>query len=240
MNRRSTWTPIPLLAAVSLVAVPPPLGANCSELHRNRVPNPVGTEVRFVTESAGAPVEGEAIAEAVAMWQTACAANVPRFGPAGKIVVRLRFHDGPNDVPGCGDGCACTFSNTLATADGDEYLASAITHLFERHRDGRGYCRAHRAETLAHEIGHVLGFRHPDDPYAPECAGEIMSFSRDRAVRPADCRALAAVWNPVPLPGAPNYDHLKWRPRPSGLLLGAAPPAAAETEGTLPDPHEQE
>ncbi len=167
-----------------------PLAAECSERHADRIPSPEGSQIRIVAESAGAPVEQRAIEEAIAMWTGTCAESLPSFGTWGNIVMRVRFHAGPNDIEGCGDGCACTISNTLAAAGGGDYLASSITHLFERHRDGGGYCRAHRGETLAHEIGHVLGFRHPEDPYSPSCRGKIMSFSPRRSVRPADCEAL--------------------------------------------------
>lgn len=166
----------------------------CSEIHRGRVSNPEGNQIRVVPESAGAAIEHEAIEGALAMWTRTCASSAPRFGSQGHIVMRVRFHDGPNDLPDCGDGCGCTISNTRYTLDGGEYLASAITHLFEYHRDGRGACRSHRRETLAHEVGHVLGFRHPDDPYSSECSGLIMSFSRNRLVRASDCRALADLW----------------------------------------------
>ncbi len=203
------------------------LAAECSELHRDRIPNPHGSQIRVVAESAGAPVEHDAIARAVAMWSSTCAGSVPRFAAQGNIVMRLRFHDGANDIPGCGDGCACTIANTLPAPRGGEYLASSITHLFERHRDGRGYCRAHRHETLAHEIGHVLGFRHPDDPYGAECAGLIMSFSPNRSVRPADCRALGSLW------------RLRWLPDSPQTIEGPETQSrAAEAEGALKDPQE--
>ena len=185
--------PVPMVALLALAA-PQAAGAACNALHPDRTANPHGDRIHLVTESAGAPVEAEAVDRAVGMWTAACGAGLPRFGDRGNIRARLRFHDGANDVEGCGSGCACTISNTLPAGAGGEYLTSSITHLFERHRDGGGDCRAHRVETIAHELGHVLGFRHPDDPYADVCAGLIMSFRAPRSVRPEDCDLARGLW----------------------------------------------
>ncbi len=178
--------PVVLLAILALGS-PGSAGAGCNALHPGRIANPHGDRIHLVAESAGAPVETEAIERALGMWTATCGTDLPRFGDGGNIRARLRFHDGANDLEDCGSGCACTISNVLPHGGGGEYLASSITHLFERHRDGGGDCRAHRVETIAHEIGHVLGFRHPDDPYSNACAGLIMSFRAPRSVRPEDC-----------------------------------------------------
>ena len=191
--RLAASTVLLLLAAPSVSVA----DTSCSSLHPGRIANPHGNRLEILPESAGAPVEEEAIAKAVEMWTATCAEGLPAIGEDGNIPVRLRFHDGANDIDDCGTGCACTISNTLPGPDGGVFLQSSITHLFERYADGSGDCRSHRVETIAHEIGHVLGFRHPKDPYHRDCAGEIMSFWAPRSVRPADCTLARQVWDPV-------------------------------------------
>ncbi len=172
-------------------------GADCSPVHPGRAPNPHGNVFQIVPESWGAAADAEAIAAGVGMWQRAC--RHAAFRPDGNIRIRIRFHDGANDLEGCGAGCGCTIVNTLSTADGGKYVSSAIIHLFQHYRNGGGDCRSHRAESIAHDIGHALGLRDLEDPYAPSCSGRIMSYTGLRSVESEDCRPLEEVWR-VPLP----------------------------------------
>jgi len=91
-------------------------------------------------------------------------------------------------------GTSATAEGLCGTFAGDEIV------LYSHARDGRG--RPARscggpprlAETLAHELGHVLGL---DDQYATRCAGYIMNqlwLTRsgaplERRVRPEECAA---------------------------------------------------
>ena len=165
--------------------------ASCSPAHPNRAPNPDGNVFTIVAESRGAAAESEAIAAGVGMWERTC--RRAAFRPDGNIRIRIRFHAGANDLEDCGTGCGCTIVNTLETPGGGEYVTSAIIHLFERYRDGGGDCRSHRAESIAHDIGHALGLRDLDDPYAATCAGRIMSYTGLRSVDAEDCHALEAL-----------------------------------------------
>ena len=183
------WTGI-VLGALSALG-PASAGASCSPVHPNRLPNPQGNVFTIVAESRGMEPDVAALDAGVEMWERACRGAA--FGPHGNIRIRIRFHAGANDLEGCGAGCGCTIVNTLAAPDGGEYVTSAIIHLFEHYRDGGGDCASHRAESIAHDIGHAMGLKDLDDPYAESCNGRIMSYTGARAVEAEDCRLFESV-----------------------------------------------
>ena len=223
-----------IAAAVLAVSAAPPALADCAPVHRGRTANPTGNVFYVIEESEGTTPESSAVADGIGMWQRACRrpaevldARIDEFGrgrwPAGfdfgsegNIPIRVRFHAGANDLDGCGDGCGCTIVNTLPAPEGGEYVASAIIHLFERHRDGSGDCRVHRVESIAHDVGHALGLRDLEDPYGETCAGRIMSYTGARAVAVEDCSALEVIWRP-PAPAKRTEResrHRVWDPQP--------------------------
>jgi hypothetical protein len=142
-------------------------------------------------DAAAVPVRlAPAVGRAAAMWNDAAcrgAGGFPRFVSAGEEADRtiaVVWHDGlsPRDPTSCGS------------------FAGDQIHLYGRARDplsGRVAGCGHRervAETLAHELGHVLGLL---DQAAAGCGGQIMSrvvrsadgAIRGRRVQPEECRA---------------------------------------------------
>lgn len=196
---KKSFGPGILYLALVIVLLVPAAGKadDCAPLLSDRGTTLGVNTVGITTYSAGGSIDSIAVSAGAGMWSQTCSGNMPSFSTstAGNIGVSIYFYDGVNDgrVAGCGSGCGCTTTNTS-----DGTVTSGTVHLFERNAFGAD-CTAHRSTTIAHELGHILGFANIDSANYSMCSGRIMGppsggAQDNRAVGSEDCMAGDDLW----------------------------------------------
>lgn len=157
-----------------------PLAAECASA---RPGPPYGGGAIGILADPG--IEAEAVRQAVELWR-ACpgyGADFPGFVVGGMGSRTLRVENGGRNVN----------SQTCGS-----FLGETVTlYRFATNPNGRRVFCGPLALNLAHELGHVLGLRHPSSDLA--CSGDIMARinginAKGREVSPEECRAVGAKW----------------------------------------------
>ncbi len=177
------------------------------------------------------PAVAPAVARAMAMW------NAPECNTGGFPLFRATTEE-PHRVIHVRwvAGTSPRFEGSCGSFSGNQVLV--YSHARDPRDGGIRTCGTvgRVAETLAHEMGHVLGL---EDQYGPECDGYIMGqlvrtragAVRERRVRAAEC-AAADRWflTLAERGGWSDADRLAAAPEaPASAAAGAAvrPPAGA-------------
>jgi hypothetical protein len=199
------------LAALLTFTLPSLKAQSCSsELY----PRNYGTSLTFC---AGNGVDGADLQAAIAMWSSVCGESGTGFpslstSSGGDYTFNIQLTPGrnPNVNASCGQ-LEGTF-NSWGTLTG----GTVVLYQF----DWSGHdCGPMVVETIAHEIGHVLGL---NDSTSPSCSNRIMApnsgYPGDRHVQPDECTQADSEWTtpselapgpgPGPGPGPPEAcDH---------------------------------
>lgn len=126
------------------------------------------------------------VGQATAMWNNTCGGGIPSFlirshPVAGGLNINVNIVNG-TPTACTGNQCACTITNTPGGV-----LTGGTVHV-------NNSCGT--ADTVAHELGHLLGL---NDTFNPSCVERIMYGSNvpaglSPAVHPSDCAAVDGLW----------------------------------------------
>ncbi|HEX6099977.1 MAG TPA: matrixin family metalloprotease [Thermoanaerobaculia bacterium] len=136
--------------------------------------------------SRSAHIVSDTIGAGVGYWTQKCGNSGTTFpalkaNQSGEMTIGVQLEAGTSTTSSGGCG---VFRHQLGPSG--RVIGGTIV-IFDADVLGQD-CEPDRAETIAHEIGHVLGLGHS------ECAGYIMSYSATRQVQSAECAKADERW----------------------------------------------
>lgn len=182
-NRHRSTTRSLIAAVMSLVALH--VGADeCSP------PNSNGVSTGDVLNISG--VSSTDINTSIGYWSSGCAGYGSSFpsmsaGGSGGVPISVTHHSGTSTLA----SGSCGRTTFTLQAPGNR-VTSANIEIWDRQGNG---VECIFTDTLAHELGHVLGLGHND---SPACIGRIMGGrppGGTRSVSSADCVVAGQRWS---------------------------------------------
>lgn len=165
----------------------------------------IGGTVSIEVES-GTP-DGNSLGDGVNQWNATCGNDdVPTifFGDTGDIHIGVRF-EGPAPV---GNNCG----RVLISYNSLNQITGATIYVYSQ-SGTTGQACDRQEDTVAHEIGHVLGLTDVSESNADSCNGRIMNLRErgadgstfDRSVSSGDCTEVEKNWTKPALD--PDHDR---------------------------------